>query len=131
MTFREIDDNDEGSDEYYKKHFLYKNRTSEEANSAIADMYLKISPKMIELINKWMIENKEYMSFPMFSRFLALFMIKSMDNNVRTYVEKERRFLMERSIDDIKLFIDNYMKNVDFSGDRPDPKYFSEPDESK
>lgn len=127
MTFRPIDDNDE----YYKKHFLYKKRTNEESNSTIADMYLKISPKMIELINKYMIENKEYLSFSMFSRFLALFMLKSMDNNVRTHPEKDRRFLMERSVADIKYFMDNYMENIDFSGSRPDPKYFSDSDEGK
>jgi hypothetical protein len=131
MTFRSIDDNDEGADEYYKKHFLYKNRTNEESNSTIADMYLKISPKMIELINKYMIENKEYMSFAMFSRFLGLFMLKSMDNNVRTHAEKDRRYLMKRATGEIKQFMDNYMENVDFSGSRPDPKYFSESDEDK
>ena len=129
MTFRPIDDNDKGADEYFKKHFVFKERSHKEASDLLVDMYMDLSPKIIELMNRYSIANKEYIPFWMLARFLGLLMLKTLDNNVRTYPETERRPMMERSCEDIKEFIGNYMEGTDFSGPRADPKYFSDPSE--
>lgn len=131
MTFRPIDDDDTGSDEYFKKHFVYRNRTKREMDDLLVNMYMELSPKFVDMINKYIIENKEYMPFFMLERFLGLFMLKTLHNNAQAYPEPERKPLMEQSIQDIKLFLDNYINTTDFSGPRSDPKYFSNPEDDK
>lgn len=144
MTFRDPDDidNDDKDPQYEqpgkedpdydKKYFSQIGRTEDEINKILADCYIEVAPVLINELNKFVTERKEYFSFHMMAKFMILLTIKTLDNNVRMHKENERPEVMARALSTICNFIQGYIMNMDLSGPRPQPKYFGfDPEDMK
>lgn len=117
MTF--IDDDPE----YTKRHFSHvTNRTTEENNDIIMDIYMHIQPIIAKEINKYMSEKHRPINFPTISRLFTFTLLKFLDINVRLYPENVRNEVMNRGLEESIQMIKRYLQNIDLSGPRPDPK---------